>query len=56
MENWGTLAMKAHREEEVASHHNVKEEEMLAKMPVESAPPPHDDGCSMHVQGWRLAL
>ena len=56
MTDWGTLAMKACRDEEVASHSNVKEEEMPIEWLAESTPHPQDEGRSTHVQGWWLAL
>ena len=56
MNKWGTLAAKAHREERAASHSNVKEEEISVDWPMELSPPPRDEGRSVRVQGWRLAL
>jgi hypothetical protein len=41
MNDWGTLATKARREQERArSHSNVKDEEMSVEIPSESTPPP----------------
>ena len=57
MADWGSLAMLARRNVEVvASHSDVKEEEVSEEMPTESTSPPRDDGRSARVQGWRLAL
>ena len=56
MNEWGTLAAKARREEGAASHSNVKEEEISVDWPMESSPPPRDEGHSARVQGSRLAL
>ena len=57
MTDWGTLAQAARREREgVASHFEVKEEEMPVEIPAESTLPPRDEGRSLCVTGWRLAL
>ena len=50
MTDWGTLAAAVYREEEAGSHGSVIDQE------DESTPPPRDDGRSVRVQGWRLAL